>query len=291
MAKILVVEDNPTNMKQAVGLLTALPSTPAPAVPRLEARAGARTALVVQNDVVAAALIRAQLMAEGFDVLHAASGEAALLLAVRQPLSLIALDILLPNMDGWQFLDRLNQLPELNHVPVVISSIFSDRDQGSAFGATAVLQKPISRQELHGALAKLGLSPRSPDEPIRVLVVDDDPKAVELIAIHMGGLAATVLRAHGGHEAIEAARRELPDLIFLDLLMPDVSGFDVIEALKDDSHTARIPIVVVTAKDLTAWDRSTLSGHVMAIMEKPGFDGARFIAEVRRAMSARGAAV
>jgi len=118
-------------------------------------------------------------------------------------------------------------------------------------------------------------------------VVDDDPKAVELIAVRILGLASTVLRAYGGKEAIDAARRELPDLIVLDLMMPEVSGFDVVAALNEDLETARIPILVVTAKHITPEDRRKLNGHVMAIMEKANFDRDRFIAEVRRAMAGR----
>jgi CheY-like chemotaxis protein len=122
---------------------------------------------------------------------------------------------------------------------------------------------------------------------LTVLVVDDDPKAVELVAVRILGLATTVLRAYGGREAIEAARAELPDLIVLDLMMPDVNGFDVVDALIQRSDTARIPVLVVTAKDLTHEDRLKLNGFVIAIMEKEDFDRDRFTAEVRRAMAGR----
>ena len=108
---------------------------------------------------------------------------------------------------------------------------------------------------------------------------------MELIAVRILGLASTVLRAYGGREAIDAARRELPDLIVLDLMMPDVNGFDVVEALKLRPDTARIPILVVTAKQITAEDRAKLNGYVTAIMEKAEFDRDRFTAEVRRAMA------
>jgi CheY-like chemotaxis protein len=96
-----------------------------------------------------------------------------------------------------------------------------------------------------------------------------------------------VLRAYGGSEAIETARKELPDLIVLDLMMPDVNGFDVVEALKDDPRTARIPMLVVTAKQITMDDRARLNGYVTAIMEKAEFDRDRFMAEVRRATAKR----
>jgi CheY-like chemotaxis protein len=149
------------------------------------------------------------------------------------------------------------------------------------------MQKPISRQELYESLVELGLFPLSQGQTLKVLVVDDDPKLVELIAVHILGLASTVLRAHGGREAIETARAELPDVIVLDLIMPEVNGFDVVEALQLHPDTARIPILVVTAKEITAEDRAKLNGYVATIMEKADFGRDRFMAEVRRAMSGR----
>ena len=258
-----------------------------PAAPFIEARSGTRTALVVEDDFKSADLIRVQLAAQGFKVLHAASAEAAMVLAVQQPLSLITLDVMLPNMDGWELLTRLKQVPALGRIPVVIISIVADRSKGFAFGAAAVMQKPISRQDLYDALVELGLVPLSPGATLKVLVVDDDPKAVELIALHLPGLGSTVLRAYGGREAIEVARRELPDLIVLDLMMPEVNGFDVVEALNTQADTARIPVMVVTAKQITAEDRVKLNGYVTTIVEKAEFHRERIAAEVRRAMSRR----
>ena len=251
----------------------------------IDSPTAARNALVVEDDYDAAELIRLQLVSEGFSVLHATSAEAALVLATQHPLSLIILDIILPDMDGWEFLNRLKQVPELRRVPVVIISIVSDGKRGFSLGAAAVLQKPISRQELYETLVGLGLLPVTEGVALKVLVVDDDPKAVELVAVRVQGLAGTVLRAYGGREAIETARRELPNVIVLDLMMPDVNGFDVVAALSDDSDTARIPIMVVTAKQITPEDRVKLNGYVTTIMEKSSFDRERFISEIRRAMS------
>jgi CheY-like chemotaxis protein len=261
-----------------------------PATSRIEVLAGARTALVVEDDFKSAELIRVQLEAEGFTVLHAASAEAALVLAVQQPLSLITLDIMLPNMDGWDFLSRIKLAPDLRRIPVVIISIVADPHKGFALGAAAVMQKPISRQELYESLVDLGLFPLAHGRTVKVLVVDDDPKAVELMAVRVLGLANTVLRAYGGHEAIDIARRELPDLIVLDLMMPDVNGFDVVRTLQEHPDTARIPILVVTAKHITEEDRYRLNGYVAAIMEKASFDSDRFLAEVRRAVAGRSSA-
>jgi PAS domain S-box-containing protein len=258
-----------------------------PAGQRIETLIGVRTALVVEDDFRSAELIRVQLQGEGFKVLHASNAEAAMALASQHPLSLITLDIMLPDVDGWAFLSRLKQMPALRNVPVVIVSIIADRNKGFALGAAAVMQKPISRQELYEALVELGLSPLSQGRTLKVLVVDDDPKAVELISIRIPSLGSDVLRAFGGRDAIDIARRELPDLIVLDLMMPGVNGFDVVAALSEQPDTARIPILIVTAKPITPGDREKLQGNVTAIMEKAGFDLDRFMAEVRRAMSGR----
>jgi signal transduction histidine kinase/DNA-binding response OmpR family regulator len=249
-----------------------------------------RTALVVEDDLKAADLIRLQLEAAGFEVLHASSAEVGLQLAGQLPLSLITLDIMLPNMSGWDFLHHLKEVPALARIPVVIISIVADRNKGFALGAAAVMQKPISRQELHDALVDLGLYPRTRGRALKVLVVDDDPRAVELVAVRIMGLASTVLRSYGGREAIAVARKELPDLIVLDLMMPDVNGFDVVRALNERPDTARIPILVVTAKQVTAEDRARLSGLVTTIMEKGELDESRFMDEVERAMYGRGLA-
>jgi len=256
-------------------------------VPRFGALAGGRVALVVEGDPKSAELIRVQLVAEGFEVLHAASAEAALVLAVQQPLSLITLDIMLPRMDGWEFLSRIRRVPALRRVPVVIISIVADRTRGFALGAAAVMEKPISRQQLFEALADLGVIPQSAGKTLKVLVVDDDPKAVELIARRVERFAATVLRAYGGRQAIDLARQELPDVIVLDLMMPEISGFGVVEALREQPGTACIPILVITAKVITTEDRGRLNGYVSTIMAKTEFGLEHFPSEVRRAMSGR----
>src|SRR5688572_17106611 len=261
------------------------PKTPAPARP--QPRGGSRSALVVESNYKSAELIRVQLEAEGFTVVHAVTAEDAMTVAERQPLALITLDIMMPDVDGWAFIKRLKEIPATRLVPVVIISILADRTKGFALGAAAVMQSPVSRQELSDCLVGLGLSPTSADRPVKVLIVDDDPKAVEMIAVRTQGLANTILRAYGGREAIAMAERELPDLIVLDLIMPEVNGFEVVDALNENPATAHIPIVVVTASEITEDDRKRLNGFVSTIMGKAGFDGKRFMCEVRRAMATR----
>jgi CheY-like chemotaxis protein len=263
------------------------PARPTVAAPSATTASDERIALIVDDDLTSAGLIRIQLEAEGFTVLHAASAEAGLLLAAQRHPALITLDIALPKMDGWDFLARIKKVPALRHVPVVIISIQADFTKGFALGAAAVMQKPVTRKELYGSLAQLGLFAPAEGQTLTVLVADDDPKAVELVAVRLSAIGASVLRASGGQEAIDLARAELPGLIVLDLMMPSVSGFDVVEALRERPDTARIPIIVMTARRITAEDHARLDGAVTTIMAKGQFDRARFTSEVRRAMSGR----
>ena len=248
---------------------------------------GTPIALVVEHDLKSAELIRLQLETDGFGVLHASSAEAALAIANEHSLALITLEIMLPDMDGWELLTRLKKVPALASVPVVIISILADRNKGFALGAAAVLEKPIARQELIDGLTRLGLFPVSLRRGLRVLVVDDDPAAVELIAVRLADLEVSVERAYGGREGIAAARRQQPDLIVLDLMMPDVNGFDVVEELRRHVETARIPIMVLTAMQLTTEERQQLNGYVINVLAKTELELENFRAEVRRAMSGR----
>lgn len=244
-------------------------------------------AIVVEDDDMAAELIRTQLAADGIEVLRARSAEEGLKLAAERKPDLFTVDILLPGMDGWELLARLKQDAQLASVPVVIISIIADSGKGLSLGAAKVLQKPYNRSDLEQALAALDFS-RADGGPPVVLVVDDDPRSVELFAAHLAQGNYRVLRAGGGVEGLALARAEHPDLLVLDLMMPDMTGFEVVERLKEDPATAAIPVLIVTAKTITAEDRLALNGDVLRIMEKAEFNHGRFINEVRRALRRRG---
>ena len=208
-------------------------------------------------------------------------------MAPQQGLDLMTVDIQLPGIDGWAFLTSIRGNPTLAKVPVVV---ISGTSQGPpvalAGGAAAVLEKPVSRAALKEALTNLGFHDAQ-DQTCTVLVVDDDPKAVEVIAAFLPSPAYATVRAYGGQEAIVLARRMHPDLILLDLMMPEVSGFDVVHLLRSDPGTAGIPILVITAKQVTALDRQALNGdtdHVIHVIEKAGFNRTDFMAEVWRAL-------
>ncbi|MEJ2691608.1 MAG: response regulator [Candidatus Thiodiazotropha sp.] len=243
-----------------------------------------RVVLVVEDNDAAAELERLQLQSGGMTVIRATSAEAALeLIGQRHPL-LIVLDIFLPGIDGWEFLTRIKREDSpWRHVPVVIVSVAADTKTGFVLGASQVLQKPITRDDLNLVLRRIGLN-REDAESIRILIIDDDPNTLEILAAYMAEPGYQTLRAHGGREGIEMARVRLPDLILLDLMMPEVSGFDVVEALRTDVQTHAIPIVIITAKQLSLEDRKTLNGHVTAILQKADFNPGRFLSEVSRAL-------
>ena len=259
----------------------------APRAPRGGAvDAGRPLALMIEDNDYAAELIRLQLEPEGFEVARAATGGHALAVLANRLPAVIILDLLLPDMDGWDLLALIKLPGSVSaHIPVVIVSIVADVRKGFSLGASGVLQKPVSRDELIGALDDAGVAGARPVS--RVLIVDDDPKAVQLLATYLQGPDYQVLRAHGGQEGIAIARRELPDLIVLDLMMPEVSGFDVVEMLKDNPATAVIPVVVVTAKTLSEQDKATLNGLVAVVLQKSTFEHGRFISEVRRAIAGK----
>jgi PAS domain S-box-containing protein len=247
---------------------------------------GERLALVIVRDDRMAGLVGVVLEEEGFTVLRAATAEAALQLAPDHPLSLITLDLDLPHGAGPTFLQRIREIGTLAHVPIVMLAGPDDSNMALTGGAYAVLQKPVSRAHLKASLSELGLSPAE-RQTHTILVVDDDPDAVEVIATFLPAPDYAVVRAYGGREAITLARRVRPDLILLDLVMPEVNGFDVVEALQRDRDTACIPILVVTAKNITAQDRADLTGNpgsVVHIVKKAGFDRLAFLGEVRRAL-------
>ncbi|MHB1075995.1 response regulator [Thiobacillus sp.] len=245
--------------------------------------------LVVEDNNQAADLIRMQLEANGCEVMRAASAQIALSMLNEPPWpDLISLDILLPDMDGWELLARIKQNPQFAQIPVVIMSIVADCSKGLSLGAAEVLQKPVLKDDLDAALERLGLG-RTDEagEPRTILVVDDDPHAVKLAMAYLRSFPFKVLQASGGAEGIAMAKTHLPSLIILDLMMPEVSGFEVVEALAAHPETAKIPILILTAKLLTTEDRHALNGRVTQIMEKSDFNQRRFMSEVWRALGRR----
>jgi signal transduction histidine kinase/DNA-binding response OmpR family regulator len=224
--------------------------------------------LVVEDDAKSANLLCAYLTREGYRSHVVADGLDVLDQARSlQPVA-ITLDILLPNVDGWELLRLLKADESTRDIPVVITSVVDDEHLGYALGAADYIVKPVERQTLLTRLAAHTLTAQLKDREVRVLVVDDNPAAVELLSGMLAPIGFTVLRAYGGTEGIAVATETLPEVILLDLMMPEVSGFDVVAALKGDARTRDIPILIVTAKEMTVAEKNQLNGQVSAILAK-----------------------
>jgi CheY-like chemotaxis protein len=240
-------------------------------------------ALVIEDHDLAARLLTRELEGQNVAVIRAATAEEGLVLARKHRPDLIALDVFLPHIDGWECLQRLKSDAATADIPVVIVTVSSEHRRGLALGTVGVLQKPIERESLIALLEKLGL--RGVPPPI-VLVVDDDPAAVETADSYLQAAGIKTLRAYGGRQAIDLALARRPALLVLDIMMPEVSGFDVVAALKADPYGRSIPIVIVTAKSLSAAERAELNGQVLRVVDKAGFSSDDFVSEVRRALAA-----
>jgi signal transduction histidine kinase/DNA-binding response OmpR family regulator len=245
-----------------------------------EAPASSRlgSVLVVEDDESSADLLRLYLETEGFEVAVARDGDEALRLVRRLDPQAVILDLVLPTIDGWDVLGELKGDPRTASVPVIIVSMLDERGKGIALGAAEYLVKPVRRHELRSALLRCLPGDLSSG---KVLVIDDDPLVLELIGSVLAGEGHEVITAAGGEEGIEKALSDPPALVLLDLLMPEVDGFAVVERLRAEPATARVPIVILTAKQLSADDKQRLSGQINYLAEKGDFDREALIELVR----------
>jgi len=226
--------------------------------------------------------IRGYLENEGLTVLAAANAASGATLAAERHPDLILLDLMLPDRSGLE--RSLKTDPATSRIPVLVLSTGNEPLKGLTLGASENLTKPVDRQAVVSAVARLldGVAER---EPI-VLVVDDEPGGAELIRDTLRAEGLRTLVAHHARQAIELIARKRPDLIVLDLMMPDMSGFEVLEALGRDPATATIPVLVLTARgDGPDAERRVAVGERRSI-NRP-FDAGALIAEVRRHLGGR----
>src|ERR1700730_2764854 len=221
--------------------------------------------LVVEDNPIAARLVTHIVERGGFRTEVATTGTEALTKARELHPLAITLDILLPEIDGWEVLSRLKHDEATSSIPVVVLSLVDNPELGIALGALDYFVKPVRANDLINRLKGLNIT-RAPDrDAIHILVVDDEPANRELLVDVLAPAGYRVMAASGGEEGIRLAKSGRPDLVLLDLMMPDVTGFDVVEALRSDSTTHAIPIMVPTAKDRTEAKKQQLNGHVSAV--------------------------
>jgi len=224
--------------------------------------------LVVEDDPKAAELLIHYLRSAGYQTDLARDGVEALQKARQLRPAAITLDVLLPKLDGWNVLADLKQDKGTHDIPVVVVSVVSERSHGRALGAADYFVKPVNRDALIRRLNQYAFTTKVNQREVKVLVVDDDPEARELVAKILEPLGFTVIRAGSGEEGIELARQRAPDLLILDLVMPGMSGFEVVRVLKADLYTRAIPVLVLTGKDMSEQDKIALNGDVEAVLSK-----------------------
>ncbi|MHC1753979.1 MAG: response regulator [Methanosarcina sp.] len=225
--------------------------------------------LVVEDDDASRELLEVTLTQEGYRVASVSNGKEALELANKMKPFAITLDIMMPGMNGWDVLKYLKLEEQTHDIPVIITSMLDERELGVVWGAVEHFTKPIQKDTLLSTLEKI--KEKVAKSYLSVLVVDDEKSAVELVAAMLNGKEFNLLKAYGGQEAIDIAFKEQPEVIILDLMMPDISGFDVIKALKNRPDTIDIPIIICTAKDLDPYDIKELDENVSSIMHKGMF--------------------
>ncbi|MDM8545989.1 response regulator [Candidatus Venteria ishoeyi] len=241
--------------------------------------------LVINHDPQTCGMLHNYINNLGYQVSIAASSEEGLELAQTIHPSMIVLESGMPDMDAWSILPTLKNNPQLINVPVLMLSMLEKENQGYSLGASGYLLKPVEHEQLAGVLDKY--RPRDNDTPL-MLVVDDDTMHLDMLERMLSKTGWRVKKAQNGRLALEAIRHEQPDLILSDLMMPEMDGFELIENLRNNPSWKLIPVVVLTAKDLTEDDKCRLSESAATVFRKGSYSHDRLLSEVRSALAAAG---
>lgn len=237
----------------------------------------AKKVVVIDDDPTARDLLQRLLRAEGFQVLTAGGGEEGVRLVQAIHPDLITLDVIMPGVDGWATLTELKANPETADIPVIILTILDDKNLGYTLGAADYLTKPIDRERLSTILARY----KNSDKPHNALVIDDDSATRDMLARVLRKENWHVTTAKNGRVALERLNKKIPELILLDLMMPEMDGFQFVAELRQHAEWKNIPIIVVTAKDLTADERAALNGYVSNVLHKDAHTREELLAQLR----------
>jgi signal transduction histidine kinase/DNA-binding response OmpR family regulator len=265
-----VMDDKTPSAPRAAGASDNVPTT------------GRRTVLVIDDEPTVHDLIKRFLRREGVHVASASSGEEGLRLAKTLRPTLIILDVLMPGMDGWTVLSALKADAALIDIPVMMLTIVDHANKGFTLGASEYLTKPIDWHRLAVLLRKY----RCLHPPCQLLLVEDDADMRRTLRQTLEHQGWAVTEAPNGCVALDRITAHRPDLILLDLIMPEMDGFAFIEALRQEEHWRSIPVVVLTAMDLSLEDRRRLNGSVEQILHKSGVSQAELLREVRDLVAA-----
>lgn len=238
--------------------------------------------LVVEDDLQSANLMKRFLELEGYRVVNVRNGNEVLAEAKKiRPLA-ITLDIMLPGKDGWDVLQELKSDPITQPIPVFIVSVMDNKERAYSLHADDYFVKPLDRKQIVNRLEALKNRNGGTKSIDRILVVDDEDNSLFLTSSFLEKEGFRVTKARDGLKAIELIRFEKPDLVILDLLMPNMSGFEVTEIMRKDSVLKDIPVIVLTAKELTPEDREQMSGQVKKFMQKASYSIHDLLYEIKR---------
>jgi signal transduction histidine kinase/CheY-like chemotaxis protein len=248
-----------------------------------EALPGASTILVIDDDPTVHDLMRRFLTKEGFRVAIAPGGKEGIQLAKELKPDLITLDVLMAETDGWSVLTALKADPDTADIPVIILTMFDDKEMGFALGASDYMTKPINRDRLVNVLRKH----HHGHPPLQVLVIEDEPSIRQMVRRVLEKEGWVVREAENGKAGLQAVSENKPAVILLDLMMPVMNGFDFIRELRKNKDWQDIPVVILTAKDLTLEDRQQLKGNVERVYQKGEYNRDQLLNEVRELVKTR----
>ena len=247
-----------------------------------QAPAGAHTVLVIDDDPTVHDLMRRFLHKERLQMIAASGGEEGIRLARELRPAVITLDVLMPGMDGWAVLAALKSDSLLSDIPVIMLTIMDEKQMGYALGAADYLTKPIDWERLAVLLQRYDCA----RPPCPVLIVEDDAGMREMLRRRLEREGWTVIEAGNGRTGLERMAERRPDLILLDLMMPDMDGFQFLDEIRKQEAWRSIPVIVITAKELTPEDRQKLNGSVEKILQKGAYSREELTREVRNLVTA-----
>ena len=228
-------------------------------------------------------LIKTYLVENGYSVELAEDGNEVLEKASTIKPFAVIVGISLPNKDGWEVLQELKASPDTCEIPVIIASAAANNNNlGFSLGAADYLSKPVDKDKLLYTLGRLSFPKKAKKQPFSILAIDDEPQVLEFLGDVMEKEGFVVLRAANGEDGIALAIERDPDLIILDLMMPRVSGFDVVDQLKQHPIAKDIPIIIFTAKDISAPDKTKLGNSVANIIKKADFSKGNLLNEIKK---------
>lgn len=236
--------------------------------------------LIIEDNLQASQLIQMYLQEAGYRTEIARDGSEGLEKAKRLKPNIITLDMIMPIKDGWQVLKELKRHPICKEIPIIIISITDEKKLGFSMGAVDYFVKPVNKEELLNALQKIPLRTARQKQHPKVLIIDDDRTAAELIQVILEAEGYEVIKTMNGKEGVRLAGSEAPDLIILDLIMPDISGFNVAYQLKQQTSTRNTPIIILTSMEVDEDTREQMQGFISTIMSKSRFTKKDLLREI-----------